>query len=152
MKNRQIIALVSSIFFFNLLVFSLPARGRIEKKFSKYGVIITNTETSRTMFEAQKCLSKNLKTIEIDEGPTSDLYCIISRTFNKHGIIYKVDTKTGVLTLYVGNNFDAIIDYPNGKRIHGYIDPDEFTNKKYMFFTIMVKGSERSFGVIIPKY
>ena len=151
MKNRQIIALVSSIFFFNLLVFSLPARGRIEKKFSKYGVIITNTETGRTMLEGQECLSKNLKTIEIS-GPTSYLYCIVSRTFNKYGIIYKVDTKTGVLTLYVGNNFDAIIDYPNGKRIHGYIDPDEFTNKKYMFFTIMVKGSERTFGVIIPKY
>jgi hypothetical protein len=152
MKNRQIIALISSIFFFNLLVVSLPAKGKIEKKVTKDGTIITNTETGYTMFEAQKCLSKNLKTIEIGEGPTSDLYCIISRTFNKHGIIYKVDTKTGVLTLYVGNNFDAIIDYPNGKRIHGYIDPDKFTNKKYMFFTIMVKGSERNFGVIIPKY
>jgi hypothetical protein len=151
MKNRQIIALISSIFFFNLLVFSLPARGRIEKKFTKYGVTITNTETGRTMFEAQECLSKNLKTIEIGEGPTSGLYCIISRTFNEHGITYKVDIKTGILTIYIGKDLDAIVDYPNGTRIHGYIDSEEFTNKKYMFFRIDVKSS-RTFYVDIPKY
>ena len=148
MKKRQIIVLICSMFFFNLLVVSLPAKGQIyERKYK-----MPNSRFDSVFYERQECLSKNLETIEIGEGPVSGLYCIISRTFNKHGIIYKVDTKTGVLTLYVGNNFDAIIDYPNGKRIHGYIDPDEFTNKKYMFFTIMVKGSERSFGVIIPKY
>ena len=89
MKNRQIIALISSIFFFDILIFSLPARGNIEKKFTKYGVTITNTETGHNYTEAQECLSKNLKTVEINEGPTSSFYCIISRNFNEHGIIYK---------------------------------------------------------------
>ena len=149
MKDRQIIALISSIFFFNLLVFSLPARGRIEKKFTKYGVTITNTETGRTMFEAQECLSKNLKTIEIQGGPLSEFYCIVSRTSNEHGFIYKVDIKTGILTIYVGKDLEAIVDYPNGKRIYGYIGSD-FTDEKYMSFTIVGKSSR--FFVDIPKY
>ena len=151
MKNRQIIALISSIFFFNLLVFSLPARGRIEKKFTKYGVTITNTETGRTMFEAQECLSKNLKTIEIGEGPTSGLYCIISRTFNKHGIIYKVDIETGILTIYVGNNLDVIVDYPNKERKYGSVQRFYLFDQRVPVFVIRFQGG-RGDDITIPKY
>ena len=148
MKNRQIIALISSIFFFNLLVFSLPARGRIEKKFTKYGVTITNTETGRTMFEAQECLSKNLKTVEINEGPTSSFYCIISRNFNEHGIIYKIDIRTGILTIYVGNNSDVIIDYPNKKRQYGTLHPYYISNETIPIFMILRDRNP----IKIPKY
>ena len=100
-------------------------------------------------YESQKCLSKNLKTVEINEGPTSSFYCIISRNFNEHGTIYKIDIRTGILTIYVGKDLEAIVDYPNGKRIYGYIGSD-FTDEKYMSFTIVGKSSR--FFVDIPKY
>ena len=147
MKKRQIIVLICSMFFFNLLVVSLPAKGQIyERKYK-----MPNSRFDSVFYERQECLSKNLETIEIGEGPVSGLYCIISRTFNEHGITYKVDIKTGILTIYIGKDLDAIVDYPNGTRIHGYIDSEEFTNKKYMFFRIDVKSS-RTFYVDIPKY
>ena len=148
MKNRQIIALISSIFFFDILIFSLPARGNIEKKFTKYGVTITNTETGHTMFEAQECLSKNLKTIEIQGGPLSEFYCIVSRTSNEHGFIYKVDIKTGILTIYVGNNSDVIIDYPNKKRQYGTLHPYYISNEKIPIFMILRDINP----ITIPKY
>ena len=84
-------------------------------------------------YESQKCLSKNLKTVEINEGPTSSFYCIISRNFNEHGTIYKIEIRTGILTIYVGNNSDVIIDYPNKKdNMEPYILIISLT-KKYQY-------------------
>ena len=146
MKNRQIIALISSIFFFNLLVFSLPTKGQIYKRTyqTKYGI-------RRNFYEKQECLSKNLKTIEISEGPTGGLYCIISRIFNKHGIIYKVHIETGALNIYVGNKLDVIVEYPNTERIHGNVDQDDYFDQRVPVFLITFPG-RRGDSIRIPKY
>ena len=142
MKKRQIIMLVYSIFFFDLLVVPLPAKGQIyERKYYDKGREVD-------FYESQKCLSKNLKTVEINEGPTSSFYCIISRNFNEHGTIYKIEIRTGILTIYVGNNSDVIIDYPNKKRQYGTLHSYYISNEKIPIFMILRDRNP----IIIPKY
>ena len=120
----------------------MPAKGQIyERKYDDKGM-------ESVFYESQKCLSKNLKTVEINEGPTSSFYCIISRNFNEHGIIYKTDIRTGILTIYVGNNSDVIIDYPNKKRQYGTLDPYYISNEKIPIFMILRDRNP----IIIPKY
>jgi hypothetical protein len=147
MKKRQIIVLICSMFFFNLLVVSLPAKGQIyERKYK-----MPNSRFDSVFYERQECLSKNLETIEIGEGPVSGLYCIISRTFNKHGIIYKVDIETGILTIYVGNNLDVIVDYPNKERKYGSVQRFYLFDQRVPVFVIRFQGG-RGDDITIPKY
>ena len=147
MKKRQIIVLICSMFFFNLLVVSLPAKGQIyERKYK-----MPNSRFDSVFYERQECLSKNLETIEIGEGPVSGLYCIISRTFNKHGIIYKVHIETGALNIYVGNKLDVIVEYPNTERIHGNVDQDDYFDQRVPVFLITFPG-RRGDSIRIPKY
>ena len=121
----------------------MPAKGQIyERKYDDKGM-------ESVFYESQKCLSKNLKTVEINEGPTSSFYCIISRNFNEHGIIYKIDIRTGILTIYVGNNSDVIIDYPNKKRQYGTLDPYYISNEKIPIFIMILRDRNT---IIIPKY
>ena len=92
-------------------------------------------------------------------GGESRFYCIISRTFNKHGTVYKVDIKTGVLTIYIGNKLDVIVDHPNKKRRHGNVTwsrlrediTHDYYDQSIPVFTICFPEI-CAYSLTIPKY
>ncbi|MDT9341660.1 hypothetical protein VV11_020420 [Trichodesmium erythraeum 21-75] len=84
MKKRQIMALICSMFFFNLLPFSLPARGQRKENCGRYPKVYT------------------------DKYET----CLVSTKYNQHGVIYGLgipNTEADFL-IYKGKSGDAILE------------------------------------------
>ena len=89
MKKRQIIALIFSMFFFNLLPFSLPARGQEKVNCGRYP-----------------------KAYSIYNGKEFKV-CLFSTKYNQHGTIYEIGIPNSeATTIYKGKNGDAIAVSP----------------------------------------
>ena len=84
MKKRQIIALICSMFFFNLLPFSLPARGQRKVNCGRNPKVY--------VYGREECL--------------------FGTKYNQHGAIYEIGLPASEYsTLYKGKDGDAILEF-----------------------------------------
>ena len=83
MKKRQMIALICSMFFFNLLPFSLPARGQEKVNCGRYPKVYATPK-----YET----------------------CLIRTKYNEHGVIYELGVIEGDFLIYKGKSGDAILE------------------------------------------
>ena len=87
MKKKQMIALIFSLFFLNLVVISLPARGERRKNCGRYPVVYA-----------------------VDNRKKEFKLCLFSTEYNKHGTIYRVGfPSSSADTIYKGKDGDAIL-------------------------------------------
>jgi hypothetical protein len=118
MKKMQMMALTFSLFFLNLVVISLPARGERRKNCGRYPVVYA-----------------------VDNRKNEFKLCLVSTEYNKHGTIYRVGfPSSSADTIYKGKDGDAILqDWQGCGRGPCPPPPREYgtwkkTNQYYLFY------------------
>ena len=118
MKKMQMMALTFSLFFLNLVVISLAARGERRKNCGRYPVVYA-----------------------VDNRKNEFKLCLVSTEYNKHGTIYRVGfPSSSADTIYKGKDGDAILqDWQGCSRGSCPPPPREYgtwkkTNQYYLFY------------------